>query len=127
MTNNKEAWKKYYSTTDTNKELDQTWRKEENQENWVEWEKIVHKILNETFGKVRITNNNKQGLDKEVKDMMNEKREIRRKTKKAEKIEEKDKLVEKRRELESQITKWLEEKEEKKMSDMTKHLSEKEK
>ena len=42
---------------------------------------IVHKILNETFGKVRISNNNKQGIDKNVKEMMKEKRKTRRRTK----------------------------------------------
>jgi len=126
MTNNKEAWKDYYSTTDKNKELDQTWRKEEEtQKNWIEWERIVHKILNETFGKIRITNNNKQGIDEEVKEMMNEKREIRRKTRKAENPEEKRKLEDKRKEIETQIKNILEEKEEKKISDITKKLSDK--
>ena len=126
MTNNKEAWKEYYSTTDTNKELDQTWRKEEeSQKNWIEWERIVHKILNDTFGKIRITNNNKQGIDEEVKEIMNEKREIRRKTRKTENPEEKRKLEDKRKEIEKQIKDILEEKEEKKISDITKKLSEK--
>ena len=126
MTNNKEKWKKYYSTTDSNNELDQTWRKGgQSQENWKEWEKIIHKILNETFGKFRITNNNKQGIDKEVKELLNEKREIRRKTKKAENPEEKRKFEEERKEIERQIKFRLEEKEEKKISDMTKNLSDK--
>merc|ERR1712106_443813 len=126
MTNNKEAWKDYYSTTDKNKELDQTWRKEEEtQKNWIEWERIVHKILNETFGKIRITNNNKQGIDEEVKEIMNEKREIRRKTRKAENPEEKRTLEDKRKEIETQIKNILEEKEEKKISDITTKLSDK--
>ena len=126
MTNNKKAWKEYYSSTDKNNELDQTWRKEEeSQENWIEWGKIVHKILNETFGKIRITNNNKQGIDEGVKEMMNEKREIRRKTRKAENPEEKRKLEDKRKELETQIKIILEEKEENKISDITKKMSDK--
>merc|ERR1739842_294154 len=126
MTNNKEKWKKYYSTTDSNKELDQTWRKGgQSQENWKEWEKIIHTILKTTFGKFRITNNNKQGIDKEVKELLNEKRKIRRKTKKAENPEEKRKFEEERKEIERQIKFRLEEKEEKKISDMTKNLSDK--
>merc|ERR1739842_278532 len=87
--------------------------------------KTIHKILNETFGKFRITNNNKQGIDKEVKELLNEKRKIRRKTKKAENPEEKRKFEEERKEIERQIKFRLEEKEEKKISDMTKNLSDK--
>ena len=110
MTNNKEAWKEFHSTTDKNKDLDQTWRnEEESQNNWIEWEKVVHKILNETFGKVRITNNNKQGIDEKIKEMMDEKRKIRKMAKETEKPEEIKKLEEKRRDLETQIKKKLEE------------------
>merc|ERR1739842_77777 len=76
-----------------------------------------HKILNESLGKFRITNNNKQGIDKEVKELLNEKRVIRRKTKKAENPEEKRKFEEERKEIERQIKFRLEEKEEKKISD----------
>ena len=56
---------------------------------------------------------------------MNEKREIRRKTRKTENPEEKRKLEDKRKEIEKQIKDILEEKEEKKISDITKKLSDK--
>ena len=126
MTNNKEAWKKFHSTTDKNKDLDQTWiNEEESQNNWIEWEKVVHKILNETFGKVRITNNNKQGIDEKVKEMLDEIRKIRKMAKETEKQEEIRKLEEKRRDLESQIKKKLEENDERKISEMTNSLNNK--
>ena len=125
MTNNKEAWKKYHSTTEDNIEIDQTWRNEDVESNWQEWEKVMHKILNETFGKVRISNNNKQGIDKNVKEMMSEKRKIRRKAKETKNHEEKMKLEEKRRNLEIQIKKKLEENDERMISDMTNCLNDK--
>ena len=125
-TNNKEAWKKYKITTEEHNELDQTWTKEDDvNRNWREWKYIVHKILNETLGKIRITNNNKQGIDQEVKEMMNEKREIRKKTKEAREIEEKNRLEERRKELEKQITKKLQARDEEKLSEMTKSLNDK--
>merc|ERR1712105_7386 len=100
-TNNKESWENYKSTTEDNEELDQTWiNKKDINRNWREWKDIVHNILNATLGKIRITNNNKQGIEREVKEMMNEKREIRKKTKEAKKSEEKKRLVERRKELE---------------------------
>ena len=80
-TNNDEAWEKYKNTTEDNKELDKTWKNEKDtNKNWREWKHIVYKILNETLGKIRITNDNKQGIDKEVREMMKEKREVRKKS-----------------------------------------------
>merc|ERR1711874_43628 len=104
-----------------NEELNQTWINEKDvHRNWREWKDIVHNILNTTLGKIRLTNNNKQGIEKEVKEMMNEKREIRKKTKGAKDSEEKNRLVERRKELEKEITKKLEERDEEKLNEMTK-------
>ena len=125
-TNNDEAWEKYKNTTEDNKELDKTWKNEKDtNKNWREWKHIVYKILNETLGKIRITNNNKQGIDKEVREMMKEKREVRKRTKEAGEPEEKRRLEEKRKELERQITKKLEERDEEKISGITKSLNDK--
>ena len=125
-TNNKESWDNYKSITEDNEELDQTWINEKDvNRNWREWKDTVHNILNTTLGKIRITNNNKQGIEKEVKEMMNEKREIRKKTKEAKESEEKNRLVERRKELEKEITKKLEERDEEKLNEMTKRLNDK--
>ena len=57
--------------------------------------------------------------------MMNEKREIRKKTKEAKESEEKNRLVARRKELEKEITKKLEERDEEKLNEMTKRLNDK--
>ena len=125
-TNNKEAWKRYLTETTNNKELDQTWRNEENiQQEWEKWKNIMYKILNKTFGKVRITNNKKQGIDKEVKEMMKEKREVRRKANKTTDQEEKLKKEEERRIIEQKIKRRIEEIEEQRLDEVTMRLNDK--
>ena len=57
--------------------------------------------------------------------MMNEKREIRKKTKEAKDTEEKYRLEERRKELEKQITKKLEERDEEMLKEITKSLNSK--
>merc|ERR1711874_349234 len=95
--------------TEVNKELDQTWINEKDvNRNWREWKDIVHNILNTTLGKIRITNNNKHGIEKEAKES-----------------EEKSRLVERRKELEKEITKKLEERDKEKLNEMTKSLNNK--
>ena len=95
---------KFHKETTNNNELDQTWNNDKNiQEEWEKWKNILYKILSRTLEKIRITNNNKQGIDIEVKEMMKEKRETRKETVKSTEIEEKIRLIEKRKMIEQKI------------------------
>ena len=77
-TQNTEGWKVYKEITEHNKKLDGTWRSDNVQKEWENWIEVTSKILCEALGKIRITDNNKQGIDKEVKEMMQEKRKVRK-------------------------------------------------
>ena len=85
----------------------------------------MYKIPNKTLGKVRITNNKKQGIDKEVKKMMKEKREVRRKANKTTDQEEKLKKEEERRIIEQKIKRRIEEIEEQRLDEVTMRLNDK--
>ncbi|CAL4251493.1 unnamed protein product [Meganyctiphanes norvegica] len=72
-----------------------------------------------------MSENQKQGIDEEVKKMMEEKREIRKDTKRATNMEEKKRLIEVRKNIENLIKTKIEENEEMKIDKITKNLSEK--
>ena len=72
-TKNKKGWKLYKENTEKNKELDQTWRSKDVQAEYKRWTKVVNKILRESLGKIRISDKNKQGIDNEVRMLMQEK------------------------------------------------------
>ena len=77
-TKNEEGWKVYKETTEVNKDLDRTWRSNNVQKEWENWMEIVTKILRESLGKIRISDKNIQGIDNEVREMMQKKRQIRK-------------------------------------------------
>ena len=88
-----------------NKELDQTWKSKDVQEEYKRWTKVVNKILRESLGKIRISDKNKQGIDNEVRLLMQEKRKIRRQTSLDQCAENRNVLIERRKEIESRIKK----------------------
>ena len=124
-TKNEEGWKVYKETTEVNKDLDRTWKSNNVQKEWENWMEIVTKILRESLGKIRISDKNIQGIDNEVREMMQKKRQIRKETNTTENQENKNILIEKRKEIEAQIKKTIEKNEEEKIINMTKTLSDK--
>ena len=70
----KKGWKIYKEITENNADLDETWRGDDIEKEWENWSKIVNKILKVSLGNIRITENNRQGIDNEVREMMQEKR-----------------------------------------------------
>ena len=124
-TKNKDGWKLYKENTEKNKDLDQTWRSNDVQKEWEKWMKVVNKILRESLGKIRISDRNIQGIDNEVRELMQEKRKIRSETNLTKNTENKNMLIERRKEIESQIKKKIEENEEIKIIEMTEKLSDK--
>ena len=95
------------------------------QKEWGKWVEVMNKILAESLGKVRISNRNKQGIDDEVRELMQEKRKVRSETNITENLENKKILIERRKEIETQIKKKIEENEEEKITEMTNKLSDK--
>ena len=124
-TKNTNGWKLYKEKTEKNKDLDQTWRSMDVQKEWGKWVEVMNKILAESLGKVRISNRNKQGIDDEVRELMQEKRKVRSETNITENLENKKILIERRKEIETQIKKKIEENEEEKITEMTNKLSDK--
>ena len=96
-TKNKEGWKVYKETTEDNKDLDLTWRSNNVQKEWENWIEIVTKILRESLGKIRILDKHIQGIDNEVREMMQKNSKIRKETNTTENHENKNILIEKRK------------------------------
>ena len=124
-TKNKNGWKLYKENTERNKALDQTWKSKDVQKEFKEWMKVVNKILSESLGRIRISDKNRQGIDNEVRELIQEKREVRSKTNKTKSTENKNILIERRKEIEALIKKKIGENGEKKIIEMTKKLSDK--
>ena len=124
-TKNKKGWKIYKEITENNADLDETWRGDDIEKEWENWSKIVNKILKVSLGNIRITEKNRQGIDNEVREMMQEKRKIRKETNSTENPENKNALIMKRKEIETLIKKKINENEEKKITEMTEKLSDK--
>ena len=124
-TKNKNGWKVYKETTENNKDLDQTWRSNDVQKEWKNWMEIVNKILRESLGKIRVSDKNIQGIDNEVRKMLQEKRKIRRETNATEDTENKNNLIQRRKEIETLIKQKIEKNEEEKIIEMTENLSDK--
>merc|ERR1712240_750996 len=89
------------------------------------WNKIVNKILKESLGNIRISDKNRQGIDNEVREMMEEKRKIRKETNNMKDSENENILIERRKDIEDKIKKKINENEEKIISEMTENLSDK--
>ena len=102
---NKEGWKIYKEITENNAALDGTWRGDDIEKEWENWNKIVNKILKESLGNIRISGKNKQGIDNEVREMMEEKRKIRKETNNMKDTENKNLLIERRKEIEDKLRK----------------------
>ena len=124
-TNNKKGWKIYKENTECNKDLDQTWKSNDVQKEMGNWMKIVNNILRQSLGILRISNKNKQGIDDEVREMLQEKRKIRKEANLTDNTENKNKLIQKRKEIEQQIKEKIGKNEEQKIIEMTKKLSDK--
>ena len=120
-----EGWEIYKEATENNRELDRSWRSDNIEKEWENLIEIVNKILNESLGKIRITDKNRQGIDDEVREMMQEKRKIRKETHNTENLENKNILIKRRKEVEAKIKKKINENEEEKILEMTKSLSDK--
>ena len=86
---------------------------------------MLNKILNDSLGKIRISNRNKQGIDNEVREMLQDKRKLRKETNLTTDPEKKNRYIEKRKNLENKIKKKIGENEEEKITEMTKQLSDK--
>merc|ERR1712240_107752 len=89
------------------------------------WNKIVNKILKESLGNIRLSDKNRHGIDNEVREMMEEKRKIRKETNNMKDSENKNILIERRKVIEDKIKKKINENEEKIISKMTENLSDK--
>ena len=87
--------------------------------------KVVNNILRKSLGIIRISNKNKQGIDDEVREMLQEKRKIRKETNSTDNIENKNKLIRKRKEIEIKIKQKIGKNEEQKITEMTNKLSDK--
>ena len=87
--------------------------------------KVSDKILRESLGRIRISDKNRQGIDNEIRELMQEKREVRRKTNLTKNTENKNILIGRRKEIEALIKKKIGENEEKKIIEITKKLSDK--
>ena len=125
-TKSKKGWLKYEKDTENNKELDSTWKNDKNiPKEWKDWKRVMYNIFDKTFGKIRLTGKQKQGIDEEVRTMIQDKRDIRKETKITENQTEKEILIKKRQELEQQIKKKIEENEEEKLEEITRKLSDK--
>ena len=85
----------------------------------------LNKILNDSLGKIRISDRNKQGIDNEVREMLQDKRKLRKETNLTTDPEKKNRYIEKRKNLENKIKKKIGENEEEKITEMTKQLSDK--
>ena len=79
---------------------------------------LVNKILMKTLGIIRITDKNKQGIDSEVRELMEEKRKICKETNSIQNEEEQITLINKRKEIEDQIRKKIIENEERSITEM---------
>ena len=97
------GWKLYKEITEDNKDLNQTWKSNDVQKEMKNWMKVVNNILRKSLGIIRISNKNKQGIDDEVREMLQEKRKIRKETNSTDNIENKNKLIRKRKEIEIKI------------------------
>ena len=86
---------------------------------------LINKILTKTLGKHRVSDKNIQGIDSQVRELMQEKRKIRRETNLIEEPESKNILIERRKELEHLIKNRINENIEEKIDEMTKKLSDK--
>ena len=124
-TKNKQGWKIYKEITENNKDLDRTWRGDNVENEWENWAEIASKILNKSLGKIRISGKNRQGIDNEVREMMQEKRKIRKETNATDNIENKALLIKRRQDIEALIKKKINENEEEKITEMTNKLSDK--
>jgi len=89
-TYSKQGWEKFKDTTEEHPELDNTWKTNNIQKEWNNWLKITNRILQESFGKVRIQENRRQEMDNETKTLIERKREIRKKVNRAQKMEDKE-------------------------------------
>ena len=78
---NKKGWKIYKEITENNADLDETWRGNDIEKEWENWSKIVNKILKVSLGNIRITEKNRQGIDNEVREMMQEKKKNKKRNK----------------------------------------------
>ena len=87
--------------------------------------KVVNNILRKSLGIIRISNKNKQGIDDEVREMLQEKRKIRKETNSTDNIENKNNLIRKRKEIEIKIKQKIGKNEEQKITEMTNKLSDK--
>ena len=124
-TKNKKGWEIYKDITENNKDLDKTWRGDDIEKEFENWMIVAEKILSRSLGKIRITNKNKQGIDDEVRKMMEEKRKVRKETNNTENPESKTTLINRRKEIEAQIKKKINANQEEKIMEVTKNLSDK--
>merc|ERR1739842_145697 len=125
-TKSKKGWLKYEKDTENNKELDSTWKNDKNiPKEWKDWKRVMYNIFDKTFGKIRPSGKQKQGIDEEVRTMIQDKRDIRKETKITENQTEKEILIKKRQELEQQAKKKIEENEEEKLEEITRKLNDK--
>ena len=124
-TKNKKGWEIYKDITENNKDLDKTWRGDDIEKEFENWMTVTDKILNRSLGKIRITNKNKQGIDEDVRKMMEEKRKVRKETNNTENPESKITLINRRKEIEAQIKKKINANEEERIIEVTKNLSDK--
>ena len=124
-TKNKKGWEIYKDITENNKDLDKTWRGDDIEKEFENWMTVADKILSRSLGKIRITNKNKQGIDDEVRKMMEEKRKVRKETNNTENPESKITLINRRKEIEAQIKKKINANEEERIIEVTKNLSDK--
>ena len=90
----------YQDTTEYNNDLDQTWKSNDVQKEMKMWMRIVNNILRKTIGIIRISNKNKQEIDNEVRELLQVKMKIRKKSNSTNDIETKKKLI-KRKEIET--------------------------
>ena len=121
-TKNKKGWEIYKDITENNKDLDKTWRGDDIEKEFENWMIVAEKILSRSLGKIRITNKNKQGIDDEVRKMMEEKRKVRKETNNTENPESKTTLINRRKEIEAQIKKKINANQEEKIMEVTKKL-----
>ena len=124
-TYSKQGWEKFKDTTEEHPELDNTWKTNNIQKEWNNWLKITNRILQESFGKVRIQENRRQEMDDETKTLIERKREIRKKVNRAQRMEDKEMLIRERRQIEEQIAEKVEDIEEDKINKISEKLSEK--
>ena len=111
-------------------EFDELWRVQDISESdieneWIKWKKKLYEILDKSFGKIRISNKVKPGVDKEVKELIAEKRKIRKEINKEENRPKKSELIRKRQDIEKKIAEKVEGNEERKLEKIINKLNDK--